>query len=352
MSKKAKVGGQAVIEGVMMRGEKGIATAVRKADGKIEIKLEPIFPITKKNKITALPFIRGFLNLIDSLIVGVKSLNYSSSFFEDDEEDGEPSKFEQWFYKVFKDKAGDIVVGISMLLGVALAMLLFMVVPTAITGLIKKMNVDSSFILSFIEGIMSLVIFLLYLFAISKMEDIYRVFQYHGAEHKTIYCYENQLELTPENADKFGTLHPRCGTNFMFLVMAVSIFLFSFLNWGSILERMFFKLLLLPVVSGITYELIRWLGNTKSKLGHVIAYPGMMLQKLTTKQPDLEMLEVAIVSLQVAEGIKTVEEIKNMQRDKSDEKAEEGTKLEQSVSEQEAGLSDKEVVEENNFSVE
>lgn len=315
MKRKCNVGGQAVIEGVMMRGEKGIATAVRKPNGEITIDLKKQTPLNKRNKFFSLPIIRGFLALIDSLVIGIKTLNFSASFFEDDEE---PSKTYEFMNKIFKGKADDIIMGITTILSCVLSVGLFIIVPTIIAQFFKRMGI-SSIGLNFIEGIIRVILFLMYIVLISKLDDIYRLFQYHGAEHKTIFCYEDGLELTVENVKKFGRLHPRCGTNFMFLVVLVSIVLFSFTGWGSVTERIISRLLLLPVVSGLTFEIIKWLGASDSAIGKVVAYPGLKLQLLTTKEPDDKQIEVAIASLKSAEGMpieKTIGELLNESNEK------------------------------------
>lgn len=301
MSNIKSVGGQAVIEGVMMRGSKGVATAIRVPDGSIVVDFKDTLPLTRKYKIFGLPIIRGFVSLVDSMIVGVKTLNYSASFFEDEEE--EPTGFDKWFSNVFKDKSSDVLVGISMLISVLFSVLLFFILPTIVANFFKNTFSTNKVALNIIEGLIRVIIFIAYIFLIGKMKDIQRVFQYHGAEHKTIFCYENDVELTPENASKFGRLHPRCGTNFMFLVMIVSIILFSFTPWASLLQRTIYRIVLLPVISGVTYELIKWMGRSDSRLSKVLSYPGLMLQKITTREPDLSQLEVAIKSLKVAEGI-------------------------------------------------
>ncbi len=300
MNKKHYVGGQAVIEGVMMRGSKGVATAVRTPDGSININLDESIPLTKKNKILSLPFIRGFISLIESLIIGIKTLNYSATFFEEEEE--EPSKFEKFLDKVFKDKANDVVVGITLVISFIFSFSIFFFLPTAIANVFKYLKFNT-FGLNIIEGIIRVSIFLLYLYLISKIEDINRLFQYHGAEHKTIFCYEFDEELTVENARKFKRFHPRCGTNFLFLVMIVSIVLFSFTGWGNVWMRLLYRILLLPLVSGITYEIIRWLGKSENRFSKIVAYPGLKLQSLTTKEPDDSQLEVAIAALKASEGI-------------------------------------------------
>lgn len=299
--RKTTVGGQAVIEGVMMRGSMGLATAVRLPNGKIEIKEEKTTSLTKKNKFLGLPIIRGFVSLIESLIIGIKSLEYSASFFEDEEE--EESKFDKWFNKTFKEKGNSIIMGISLVLSLALSVALFFILPTLLTSVVKKLLTSNVIVLNIIEGIIRVLIFLSYVYFVGKMEDINRLYQYHGAEHKTIFCYENEVELTPENAIKFSRLHPRCGTNFLFLVMVISIIIFSFTGWESALQRVISRIILLPLVSGITYEVIRWLGKSNTKVAKIISWPGLLLQKITTKEPDLDMLEVAIASLKAAEGL-------------------------------------------------
>lgn len=300
MGKKVTVGGQAVIEGVMMRGSRGIATAVRTSEGEIVIEKLDLVPYTKKYKLLGLPIVRGFVSLIESLVIGIKTLNYSAKFFEEEEE---VSKFDKWFQNKFKDKSNDVLAGISVVLSLIVTILLFFLMPTYIANFFKKALEIKTVWLNVIEGIIRVGIFLLYIYFIGKMEDIKRVFEYHGAEHKTIFCYENQMELTPENAKEFERLHPRCGTNFMFLVMIVSIIIFSLTGWNSLLQRILYRIILLPVVSGVTYELIRWMGKSKSKAASILAFPGLMLQKLTTREPDFSQLEVAIAALKSAEGL-------------------------------------------------
>lgn len=307
--RKCDVGGQAIIEGVMMRGSKGLATAIRTPNGKIEVKVKKTKPITKKYKILNIPIIRGAATLIDSLMIGINTLNYSASFFEDDEKE---SKFDIWLKGKLGDKrANDLIITITMMFSLLVAAGLFLGVPTAIASLFKNIGL-SPVILNLIESSIRISILILYMYLISKLDDIYRVFQYHGAEHKTIFCYESEEKLTIENVRKFGRLHPRCGTNFLFLTMFVSIVLFTLTGWGGFWQRLLLRIILMPVVAGITYELIKWLGRTESKLGKVIAYPGLKLQEITTKEPDDSQLEVAIKALMAAEGIeykKTIGEL-------------------------------------------
>lgn len=302
--RKCEVGGQAVIEGVMMRGSKGQATAVRTPNKEIRIDFKKIVPITKKYKFLNVPFIRGIFVLVDSLITGINTLNYSASFFED--EDESESKFENWLKNKFGERSNDLIIGATMILSFAIAIGLFVALPTAIASLFSYLNLQP-IALNLIEAVIRMVILLGYMYSISKMEDIYRVFQYHGAEHKSIFCYEAEEELTVENVKKFSRFHPRCGTNFLFLIMFVSILIFSFTGWGGFLERLILRILLIPVVSGITYELIKWLGKNDNKLAKIIAYPGLKLQELTTKEPDDDQIEVAIAALMKAEGLKPKE---------------------------------------------
>ncbi|QYE98175.1 DUF1385 domain-containing protein [Paraclostridium sordellii] len=292
--KKQAVGGQAVIEGVMMQSKDKRSIAVRKNDGEIVVKKNKIQSWISDKKIDKIPFIRGAFILIETMIEGIKSMNFSSEFFlEDDEEE---TSFDRFINKIFKDKASDAIIIISLVIGLALATLLFVVTPTLLGGLFSKV-VDNKIALNLIEGITRIGILFIYIIVISRNSDIKRVFEYHGAEHKSIYCYENDLELTVENAKKFTTLHPRCGTNFLFIVMTTSIILFSFFGWPNPLIRIVMRLLCVPIIAGISYEIIKLLGKYDNKLTRFVAYPGMMLQKFTTREPDDKQLEVALEAL-------------------------------------------------------
>lgn len=292
--KKQAVGGQAVIEGVMMQSKDKRSIAVRKNDGEIVVKKNKIQSWISDKKIDKIPFIRGAFILIETMIEGIKSMNFSSEFFlEDDEEE---TSFDRFINKIFKDKASDVIIIISLVIGLALATLLFVVTPTLLGGLFSKV-VDNKIVLNLIEGITRIGILFIYIIVISRNSDIKRVFEYHGAEHKSIYCYENDLELTVENAKKFTTLHPRCGTNFLFIVMITSIILFSFFGWPNPLIRIVMRILCVPIVAGISYEIIKLLGKYDNKLTRFVAYPGMMLQKFTTREPDDKQLEVALEAL-------------------------------------------------------
>ena len=287
------VGGQAVIEGVMMQSKDKRAIAVRQSNGKITLKKSNIKSWINEKKINKIPFIRGSFILIETMIEGIKSLNFSSEFFMDDEQE---DAFDRFIKKIFKDKANDVIITISLVLSLLLSVGIFILIPTAIGGIFSKI-INNKFILNLIEGIIRISILFAYIVIISKNSDIKRVFEYHGAEHKSIHCYESGLELTVENARKFTTLHPRCGTNFLFIVMATSIILFSFFGWPNPLIRIAMRILFIPIVAGISYEIIKFLGKYNNKFTKVVAYPGMMLQKFTTKEPDDEQLEVALAAL-------------------------------------------------------
>ncbi|EQK40829.1 hypothetical protein C672_3193 [[Clostridium] bifermentans ATCC 638] len=292
--KKQPVGGQAVIEGVMMQSKNKRAIAVRKNDGEIIIRKRNIKSWISDKNIDKIPFLRGAFILIETMIEGINSMNFSSEFFLDDEE--EESRFDKFINKLFKDKANDVIIIISLIIGLFFAMLLFVVTPTMIGGLFSRF-INSDLILNLIEGFTRICILFIYILLISMNKDIKRVFEYHGAEHKAIYCYENNLDLTVENARKFKTQHPRCGTNFLFIVMFTSIILFSFFGWPNPIIRIVMRIVCVPIVAGISYEIIKLLGKYNNILTKTVAYPGMMLQKLTTKEPDDKQLEVALKAL-------------------------------------------------------
>ncbi|HBF3051764.1 TPA: DUF1385 domain-containing protein [Clostridioides difficile] len=292
MAKQA-VGGQAVIEGVMMQSKDKRAVAVRKSDGEIALKEDRIKSWVRDKNIDKIPFVRGSFVMIDTMIQGIKSLNFSSEFFM---EEAEEDKFDLFIKKIFKDKANDIIIIFSLVIAMLLSAGLFIFIPTLVGGAFSKV-IPNDFMLNLIEGIIRIAILFAYIVLISRSKDIERVFQYHGAEHKSIYCYENDLELTVENARKFKRLHPRCGTNFLFIVMAVSIILFAFFGWPNPILRIFMRIICVPIVAGLSYEVIRVLGKYDNGFTKIIAYPGMMLQYFTTKEPDDEQLEVALEAL-------------------------------------------------------
>ncbi len=288
------IGGSAVMEGVMMRGPKEIATAVRKPDGEIELDRRAVSSLVTKYHVNKIPVVRGVFSFFDSMICSIRALMWSAEFV-DLEEDTE-SKFDKWLTEKFGDKVKDIVIYVSLFISVIFSVGLFFILPNLITGILGGI-IKSSLFKTLIEGLIRISIFLGYVLVVSQMEDIKRVFQYHGAEHKTIFCYEAGLDLTVENARKMSRLHPRCGTSFLVYVMVISIILFSFISWDNMWTRLGLRLLLLPVVAGISYEIIRWAGKSKSKIVCLISRPGMWLQKITTREPDDSQLEVAIASM-------------------------------------------------------
>lgn len=289
---KTSIGGQALIEGVMMRGPKKIAMAVRKPDKEIVVKVEDIKTFASKYKIFKLPFLRGVVALVEAMMIGMKALMFSAEFFEEEE-----TSKESWTQKIFGDKAEDVEMFFTILISIGLAIVIFMILPSFITSVFKK-NFENPIVLNLIEGLFRVAIFFIYVIGVSKFEDIKRVFEYHGAEHKTIHCYENNLELKVENVKKFPILHPRCGTSFLFMVMIISIFVLSFFGWPNPLQRVVIRIVMFPVIAGISYEVNRIIGKSSSKLCYILSYPGLMIQKLATvKEPDDEQIQVAIEAL-------------------------------------------------------
>lgn len=291
---KGTLGGQAVIEGVMMKGRDSYSVAVRKPDKKIEVKLVKYQSYGDKHKFAKIPFIRGIVNFAESMVVGLKTLNYSSSFYEENEEE---TKADKVLKDIFKEKAESVIIGLTFLVSIVIAVALFMLLPAGIAEFIGKW-VESRVLLSIIEGVIRLAIFLIYVVLISQMEDIKRVFMYHGAEHKTINCYESGDELTPENVAKHSRYHKRCGTSFLFVVMVISILVFMLITAEQMWLRFVLRLLLIPVIAGISYEFIRLAGRTDNPIMNVLSKPGMWIQKLTTKEPAEEMIQVAIISVE------------------------------------------------------
>lgn len=296
---RTSIGGQAVIEGVMMKGPDKIATAVRKPDGEIIIDEKPCGKV-RKNKLLKLPIIRGCINFFDSMILGVQSLMYSAKFF-DVEEDGTPKdeqgKFEKWLEKKLgSEKALNAVIYFSVFLSLVMSVGLFILLPTVIVGFLKGL-IENSILLTLSEGVVRIAIFLIYLSLVARMNDIKRVFMYHGAEHKTIHCYERGLDLTVENVRKQSRLHPRCGTSFLLIVMVVSIIVFSFISWNNPIIRLALRLALLPVVAGISYEIIKFAGRHDNWFTQALSAPGKWLQYITTNEPDDSQIEVAIASI-------------------------------------------------------
>lgn len=281
--KKPNVGGQAVIEGVMMRGPGYMATAVRKPDGEITVNKKPFSTVAERWPILKKPLLRGVIALFESLVYGMKELSWSAQASGEEEE-----------MLTTKELA------LTMAFSICLAVALFIVLPTYGAKFMSG-SISDPFWLNMAEGILRLTVFLVYVSAISMMKDIQRVFQYHGAEHKTIHAYEAGVELIPENIREYSTLHPRCGTNFLLIVMLVSIFTFAFLGWPSLAERIASRIVLMPLVAGISYEVIRFAGNNfKKGWVKIIIMPGLMLQKLTTREPSDDQIEVAVEALKAA----------------------------------------------------
>ena len=291
---KGYIGGQAVIEGVMMRGKNMYCVAVRNNKNEIELVNKDTKP--PKFKILKAPFIRGILSFVDSMVIGMKIIGISAQIAGLEDENAEKSKFEKFLEDKFGDKLDDIIMFFSICISMILGVLLFILLPSWIAGLANPYIGDNMWIIGVIEGILQMSIFILYMFAISRLKDIQRMFMYHGAEHKTINCLESGQELTVENVKKSTRLHKRCGTSFLLLVMIISIVLFMSIQTQNLLLRTFYKILFVPVVASLSYEIIRWAGKNDSKIVDLISYPGLTMQKWTTKEPDDAQIEVAIAA--------------------------------------------------------
>lgn len=293
--KKTTIGGQALLEGILMMGPESIAIAVRKPDGEIIIDKKPL---PKKTIFNKLLFVRGAFNLFRQMVIGVKAIMYSADFIElEDGQEQKPSKLDAFIERLLGDKFKDAVVYASVIFALALSIGLFILLPNFIAGFIHadKNTTSGVILLNLFEGFIRVLLFFGYIYLASKLNDIKRVWQYHGAEHKTIHCYEHDDELTVENVRKYSTKHPRCGTSFMILVMIVSIVVFSFLGWYGPVLNALLRLLLLPVVAGVSFEILRLAGrNSEMAIMKIINSPGMLFQLFTTKEPDDSQIEVAI----------------------------------------------------------
>jgi len=290
--KYSGIGGQAVIEGIMMKNKDDYATAVRKPDGKIEVQKEKYVSLTEKVPFLGLPFVRGVFAFADSLVLGMRTLSWSASFFEDDE-DAKPSKFEEKLAKIFGDRLESVVMGTVMVISFVFAIALFMLLPMYLSNLLKKF-IDSYYLMAFLEGVIRIVIFIGYIGLISRMKDIRRTFMYHGSEHKCINCIEHGLPLNVENVMKSSKEHKRCGTSFLLDVMVISILFFMFIRVDSLAMRAVSRIVLIPVIAGVSYEFLRWAGRNDSPAVNILSRPGMWMQGLTTKEPTADMAEVAI----------------------------------------------------------
>lgn len=293
---RTSIGGQALIEGILMRGPEKQAIVVRNQEGGLERQVKELTLIKDKYPILGWPLIRGTVNFISSMVNGVKALSYSASFFPDDETE-QPSKLDKWLEDhLSSEKAEKAIVAVSVFLGIALSVGLFILLPTLLAGIVGQ-YIEQKWIVNILEGVLRITIFVGYMWLVSRMNDIRRVWMYHGAEHKTIACYESGDELTVENARKHSRFHPRCGTSFMFLVMIVSILVFSVVSWKNVFIRMVMRIALLPIVVGISYELIKVAGRYDNIVTRIISAPGKALQHITTAEPDDSMLEVAIEAM-------------------------------------------------------
>ena len=295
--KICSVGGQALMEGIMMLGPHGMAQVVRDPHGELHIKTDKITPLVRKNKFFGLPLVRGCVTLVDSMRRGMKALFDSAEIaIEEDDPNYEPSKFDKWLEEKLGDKATGIIMTISMIFAIIFSVGLFFILPTFISNFIPK-DVPIM-VFSLTEGLVRLAIFMGYMILIARMKDIRRVYMYHGAEHKTIHCFEHEDELTVENVRKYSKHHPRCGTAFMFVVMIISILIYSLLpRFDSIWIRIASRILLLPIIAGISYEFNRIAGKHVNWFTKILRAPGMAMQRFTTVEPDDDMIEVAIVAL-------------------------------------------------------
>lgn len=304
MSKICSVGGQAVMEGVMMKSPDGIAVAVRMGDGTIATEYKPMRSKAQKGTFLGLPVVRGVVAFVESLSTGMKTLTDSAKLAGEDI-DEEPTKFEKWLSEKLGKSVENIVIGLAVIIAVLLCVGLFFVLPTLVSSLIfgagEGAAETAGIWKSLTEGLVRLVIFIGYILFCASVKDVRRVFMYHGAEHKTIACYEAEEELTPENAMKHSRLHPRCGTNYLFLVMAVSILFFAAIGWNAnFFVRLAERIIFLPVVAGLSYELLKFAARHDNILTKIIRAPGMGLQYITTKEPTPDMIEVAIEAFKLA----------------------------------------------------
>ncbi|MCL2593810.1 MAG: DUF1385 domain-containing protein [Defluviitaleaceae bacterium] len=297
-SKPCNIGGQAVIEGIMMRGKNMYSLAVRNQDGGIELDNKEIKPLSTKYKFFGIPIIRGVVAFIDSLVLGVKII--AKSVEMSGLEEGEPGRFEQFLERKFGDKLNKVIMGFVMVVSLALSVGLFMILPVFLGSLFNRIPFvyNNTWILGILEGFIRLFLFMLYIFLISKSKDMQRTFQYHGAEHKAINCYEHEEELVVENVKKYSRLHRRCGTSFLLFVMLISMIFFLFVSTNTLLMRVATRVLFVPLIAGLSYEVLKLAGRSQSKIVEILSKPGIALQKMTTKEPDDLQIECAIVAMQ------------------------------------------------------
>lgn len=314
-ARNCNIGGEALIEGVMMRGNGKMAIAVRMADGTIDVETQNSIPITKRYPILGIPFVRGAVSMIDSMITGVKALMSSAEKVDLEVEEGKEDKFDLFMKKYLGENYFQFMLYFSVAIAMVLGIGLFMLLPNFVADFMpfEKETATGAFYANLIEGAMRIVLFISYIMLVSRNKEIKRVFQYHGAEHKTIYAYESIEDLTVENVRAHTTLHPRCGTTFMFVVMFISIILFAFAGWHSRIINMLIRLALLPLVAGVSYEVFKLAAKSDLKILRALSFPGLMLQKITTQEPDDSMIEVAIAALKAV--VEPVTEEANQQAD-------------------------------------
>lgn len=295
--KYSGIGGQAVMEGIMMKNKDKYSVAVRKPDKEIEIKVEEDKGVIKNKTLKKIPIIRGVLNFLDSMVLGMKTLTYSADFFMEDEEKEKEEKKKGFFENIFKDKADSVVMGLTVCFSIVLAVGIFIMLPYFISLFFQRF-IDSIMLVSVLEGLIRVTIFIIYIKLISMMNDIKRLFMYHGAEHKCINCIEHGMELTVENVRKSSKEHKRCGTSFLLIVMVISIVFFMFIQVESPIVRMVLRLALVPVIAGVSYEFLRLAGRSDNCVINIFSKPGLWLQNLTTREPDDDIIEVGIAAVE------------------------------------------------------
>lgn len=295
--KYSGIGGEAVIEGIMMRNGERYSIGVRKPDGEIEVNVTDFKPYSERFRLAKVPFFRGSFAFVESMVIGMKALTYSASFFEDDEGEDEPGKFEQWLERTFGDKLDKIIIGFSMVIAFIMALVIFLWLPLFIAGLLNKL-INSETIMAVIEGIIRVAIFILYIKLISNSRDIHRTFMYHGAEHKCINCIEHGLPLCVDNVAVSSKEHKRCGTSFLIIVMLIAILFFMVIRVHNPVLRLASRVVLMPVIAGVSYEFLRLAGRSENPIVNLFSKPGLMMQKLTTYEPDDSMIEVAIAAVE------------------------------------------------------
>ena len=295
--KYSGIGGQAVIEGIMMRNRDHYAVAVRKPDKTIAVDVQECVPYAERFKIAGLPFIRGSFSFVESMVIGMKTLMYSASFYEDEEEEEEPGAFEAWLMKVFGDRFDKVIMAGAMVFAVIMAVVIFLWLPLFLSGFVRKAVVSET-LQALFEGLLRVAIFILYIRIVSRTEDIRRTFMYHGAEHKCINCIEHGLPLNVDNVAVSSKEHKRCGTSFIIIVMMISILFFMVIRVHHPLFRLLSRLILMPVIAGVSYEFLRLAGRSANPIVNLLSRPGLMMQKLTTYEPDDSMIEVAIQAVE------------------------------------------------------